>query len=37
MKKKKAIEQALFQYSQSYLERRNKIMLILKYGISPIF
>jgi len=36
-KKKKAVEAALLQYSQYYLERRNKIMLILKYGISPIF
>jgi len=36
-KKKKAVETALNQYSQCYLERRNKIMLILKYGISPIF
>lgn len=37
MKKKKAVETALLEYSQRYLERRNKIMLILKYGISPIF
>lgn len=36
-KKRKAVDAAMLQYSQWYLERRNKIMLILKYGISPIF
>ena len=37
MAKKKEIEAAIFKYSSLYLERRNKIMLSMKYGIIPIF
>lgn len=37
MNNKKQIEAAILNYSLMYLERRNKIMLYLKYGIIPIF
>ena len=37
MKRREAVESALLSYSEYYIQKRNLIMLTIKYGISLIF